>query len=369
MAFPLTPSIGQYHTELGLRYKWTGASWDLLDTSNDNQIVITSTVDPVTGVDTASHVGAIWRNTATGKAFRYETVLGSAPLVQEWNPIKESPDFQVSLITPTISSIGSSLKEGDIWVESTEGRVYFRSAANTWMPLNAFYDNTVVNALTSSYTGGAINEIDSIFDSTIINGSRFIGTYAPSTNTADFVASTSYADGTLPAANTLLVPDFLVVTEQAVGQAPAPTVQMYKGDFLLADPVTNTWIHYQFGALPLSYLLLGDTPSSYATFGQQLIRVNATETGMELALQGTDKQTNYSAVSPGTFIDSDLWVDSTSKLESVATGGQWLYTSPVSVTTGVPPANPFNGALWYDRFSSTLYIYDASITPASWVGV
>lgn len=529
MAFPLAPAIGQQHIEADLRYKWTGSSWDLLDTSNDNQILITSTVDPVSGIDTAPHVGTIWRNTSTGEAFRYESIPSPAPIyynlrpsdvtsggyainsyapyyrqsvtflgtttvttfgvqyyitptggsfdvkvklfagsstsnlftsgealfgtpiytsatqsfsfpsgpsffainvdfdigvsvpsgvysfvlevtnpvpatqpqiitssiaryplgqlfgpVQdiafllvgtqtsdgfEWNPVRESPDFQVNAGSPVLSSIGSALKEGDIWVESADGKVYYRSAINTWLPLQAVYDNTIVSALTSGYTTGAINEVDAIFDVVSTEYSRFVGTYTPSTNTVDFVSSTGYTDGVLPAANTLMAPDFLVVTEQAVGQAPAPTVQMYKGDLLLADPGTNTWIHYQFGTVPLSYLLLNDTPASYTGAAQQLISVNATETGMESTPAGTDLNTYYSAGAPGVFIDSDIWVDSTTKLESVSTGGQWENTNPVAVTNGTPPVNPHNGTLWYDRSSANLYIYDTSTTPASWVGI
>ena len=526
MAFPLAPTTGQYHTEAGLRYKWTGTSWDLLDTSSDNQVLITSTVDPVTGVDTAPHIGTIWRNTATGEAFRYETIPAPSSYVvdlspatnsstsggpysrqtinfpatialgeysvefilntgksfivqlkiftgeavgstftsgealfgvppvwssptqsfsnssgstinvpvnfnvggtvfpaglhtflveitnevpvgdfpnfkssttnpypqgsyagaaivdmqfaisgtltddsQEWNPVRESPDFQVGSATPISSSIGSSLKEGDIWINSTTGSIYYRNSANTWVPIKAFYNNAIQNLLTSTNTQGAIEELDAIFD-IVGGGSRPVGTYAPSTNTADFFPSTAYTDGTLPAANTLTAPDFLVVTEESVGQAPAPTIQMYKGDYLLADPGTNTWVHYPFGSPPLSFLLLSDTPSAYTGQNGQVLRVNATETGLEyINPLATDFHSYYQGTAPGVFIDSDLWVNQTNLLESVATGGQWLYTAPVATSVSTPPSNPTSGALWYDKLGSTLYIYDTSTIPASWVAV
>lgn len=525
MAFPLSPTANQYHTEAGLRYKWTGTSWDLLDSSSDNQVLITSTADPVTGLDTAPHIGAIWRNTSTGEAFRYETLsgpsplfvdltnsssttayvpyprqsvtflstttvstygavfsvsvgssfdatlkiftgessathmnssgetlLGSAPLytsstqsishsggastegifvdfnvgqsfpggkhtfiieitnsvpanqpqsksnindpypggffaaptwdsafkitgtqtgdVQEWNLVQAAPSFITQNASPTVRESGEPLKEGDVWINATTSSIYYRSSINTWVPIKAVYDDTIVNILSSTNTQEAIEEIDAIYD-VAEGGSRFVGTYAPSTNTADFVASSGYADGTLPSANTLTAPDFLIVVEEAIGQAPAPTVQMYKGDYLLADPGTNTWIHYQFGGTPLSFLLLSDTPGSYSGQNGQILKVNSGESGLEFANALAADNHSYLIIAggPTVFNDSDIWVDETILAESVGTGGQWLYTSPVVVTSTTPPTGASNGLLWYDRDSLTLYIYDVSISPASWVAI
>ena len=523
MAFPLTPAANEYHTEAGLRYKWTGVSWDLLDSSSDNQVLITSTTDPVNGLDTAPHIGTIWRNTSTGKAFRYETLPGPSPLVvdlsgspsitghspyprqsvtfegttlvstygvtffvtvgssfdatlkvftgesssglfssgeslfgaplftsttqsishsggasdedtfvdfnvgqsfpngvhsfiieltntvpadqpqvrsdtnspypggffgatswdiafkmtgtqigdgYEWNPVKAAPSFMAQSAPPNTRDSGDPLKEGDIWIDSTTSSIYYRSPASTWIPIKAVYDNTLVNVLTSTNTQGAIEEIDAIYD-VVEGGSRFIGTYAPSTNTADFLASTGYTDGVLPSANLLYASDFLVVTEEGIGQAPAPAVQMYKGDYLFDWKDTNTWVHYQFGSSAPSFLSLSDTPGSYSGQSGQIVQVNSPESGLEFASPlAADNHSFYIiAGGPTVFKDSDIWIDETALTESVGTAGVWKYTSPVAVTSTTPPTGVSDGSLWYDRDSSTLYIYDVSINPPSWVAV
>lgn len=288
----------------------------------------------------------------------------------EWNKVQSRQDVLAVGPEPTFKSDGTNLIDGDFWFEGVSNEWHFRSAGQ-WSHMRAYYDNSIASVLTSSNTQSAIEEIDAVVD-VIGGGSRFIGTYAPISNTVDFTASSGYADGTLPAANTLVPADFLVVTEQAIGQAPAPAVQMYKGDYLIADTVNNVWIHLQLGNPLISFLDLADTPTSYTGEQFSALSVNSLENGIEFVQSG-DVQSFYDSSAPTSLIVGNQWNDSITSREKVApiAGSSTLWQEQVYVQTssGVPPSTPYSGQLWYDNSSNTLYIYDVSTTPASWVSL
>jgi hypothetical protein len=203
-------------------------------------------------------------------------------------------------------------------------------------------------------------------------GISFVGSYNPTTNQANFTTLSGLPDGTLPAASTV-GNSFVIVTQQATGQAPAPVVPMNKGDFLVADPVANTWTLIPVGTALDEFTDYLDTPATYVGSVGYNVAVNATETGLEF-VPGTDVQSIYSAGAPATrangsaLQNGDQWLDTSTNREKHWNGTAWqdqVYT--VVTATSTPPASPVSGRLWYDKATSTLFIWDTLAT--KWVAV
>lgn len=530
MAFPLTPNVGDTWTESGIRFRFTGDSWDFAETGKGQELIVAAN-DPQTGTNDAT-LGAIWRNSVTGEAFRYEasklastpitvttspspgitanlltpftysrqsftlpltsvtstveikakryaywsfdltlkiyagenttaanetpgdsvfgagTVIaqetisygaatvdvvdtitfapiailppgkatfvlevtnavdtGSGSLVPielynypinsydggqfgssnldldftvtattvgevEWNPLSAGQDIIIasgSAGNPGFRLNGEPIQVGDLWIDSDDNiiRIYDGAA---WPSCLVSYDPSVLGILTSYNSQDAIDEMD-IITFILAIGAGFVGRYYPTTNTADFTTASTYVDGVLPAANTLATPGFLVVVEESFGQAPAPVVQMYKGDYLFAYPAGNTWIHFQVGKKLPTYSELNDTPSVFSGYSGYIAACNSTEDALEYILD-TDSHSYRQDSAPTARNAGDIWV-STSEYEKVASSAGSASWSGVSyvTTSSSPPTSPQSGRLWYDTSTSSLYIYDTTLTPPSWVNV
>lgn len=310
-----------------------------------------------------------------GQAFRQPSnvdlafkLVTSRVSADDWVLVTADPKFVESAAAPSGNRIdGVGYKDGDLWYNSTNDVVsYYYSGS--WDTLKAIYDNTIINNISSTYTQGALEELSS-FLSVAEGGARFIGSYSPSTNFADFTPSSAYVDGVLPSANTLTSPDFLVVIEEAVGQAPAPAVQMYKGDYLIAYPATNTWVHLPIGSALGSVLTLPEMPNSYAGYANYTVAVDSSETSLEF-IPKDDFQSFSNTLEPVSTSVGDQWFDPAAQIERVLVGpSTWVRHSYVQESAGIPPASPSSGQLWYNSSTSTLYIYDVSTVPASWVSL
>lgn len=288
-----------------------------------------------------------------------------------WEQILHEPTFQLGTATPTTQASGASLVAGDMWYDTTatsESLYYWDGAA--WQPIKTFYDSTLQNVLVANDEQEALVEIDVVVDR-LETGVNFVGTYAPSTNTADFTTLSALPDGTLPAANTV-GNSFLVVVEQATGQSPAPVVPMNKGDFLVADPIANTWIHVPIGTAVDEFIDYLDTPTTYVGSAGKNVAVNAGETALEFATPA-DVMSIYSTTAPATRLDltalqlGDQWLDATTNREKFWDGAVWREQVYVDATPTTPPAAPVDGLLWYDETTSALYIWDATIP--QWVAI
>lgn len=283
-----------------------------------------------------------------------------------WEPLTISQEFIVSAAIPLNKKNGEAIDYGDLWFNPTDNTLEVYDGGG-WRKVEASYENALTSLhIASITTTGAINELDVYID-TLEQTVKFIGSYQPSTNTASFTALSGYASGVLPAANTLSSPGFLIVTEQAVGQAPAPAVPMLKGDYLIADPATNVWTHVDIGTAISSFLALTDTPSTYTGSATYTLRVNSSETGVEFAQAG-DVHSYLDASAPTIEKTGDEWV-STDYTESVAIDlTNWRQHAYVAETSGTPPT-AYPGRLWYDQSTSSLFIYDDSLVPPTWVEI
>lgn len=301
------------------------------------------------------------------------SLFGNQAQVGGWVPIVKDATIQIAGAAPTTQPGGGSLIAGDLWVSSIageEGVLYYWDGI-AWVGTKTFYNNTIQGFLVAQDEQAAINELDVYIDR-LEGGINFVGTYAPSTNTADFTTASGLPDGTLPAANTV-GNSFLVVTEQAIGQAPAPAVQMNRGDFLVADPVANTWTLIPVGTAIDEFTNYPDTPSSYVGNAEKVVSVNATETGLEF-ITASDTHTNRTNPAPvlhpngNALAAGDYWQDTVSNLEKFYDGAAWQDQVYVEVTAGTVPTQVYSGKLWYDTDTGTLYVYDVSATN-KWVAI
>jgi hypothetical protein len=299
--------------------------------------------------------------------FQASHILEGVPLLSSvWVPILHQPSVQLGIAVPTTQADGSSLVPGDLWYNTTVGSASLMFWDGTaWIEAKTFYDNTIQNVFVSDDNQSTLDEVDAILDR-LESGINFVGSYNPATNQADFTTLSGLTDGTLPADNTV-GNSFLVVTIQATGQAPAPIIPLNKGDFLVADPVTNTWFQIPIGRAVDEFTDYLDTPSSYLGAASSFLRVNATETGVEFAVP-VDTHSLASATAPTLRQDGsalqvgDQWYDTVTNREKLWDGAMWKEQVYVSQPTLVA-----DGLLWYDTITSSLYIWDATVN--QWVAI
>jgi len=329
-----------------------------------------TTGDLVAGRSTTTYSGGFRDANAADLAFSLSATPASYS--SGWKSITHSPSIQIGTVSPTAQESGSSLVVGDLWYNTTagfEGLAYWTGTG--WVAIRTFYDPTLQNVFAQNDNQGVIDEIDAIVDR-LETGINFIGTYNPITNQADFTTLSGLTDGTLPAASTV-GNSFLVVIRQAVGQSPAPVVQMNRGDFLVADPVANTWTLASVGDALEKFTEYFDVPSTYVGAAKSNLLVNATEDGLEFGFVD-DTQSIRSAGAPTERPSTeplhlgDQWLDTTTNNEKHWDGADWRNQVYVRVTdTTTAPSSPVSGTLWYDKTTSTLFIWDTLAN--RWVAV
>jgi len=330
-----------------------------------------ATANLVAGISSVAYAGGV-RDGGAANDLAFSLAATPASYTSRWDPIVHKPTFQLGTSFPTTQPSGASLVRGDLWYNTTagaEGLAYWTGTG--WVAIRTFYNPAIQNVLLTNDQQSAIDELDVIVDRLAL-GTNFVGSYNPITNQVDFTTLSGFPDGTLPAASTV-GNSSVIVTKTATGQAPAPTIPMNKGDFLVADPVANTWTLIPVGTALDEFTDYLDTPSTYVGSVGYNVAVNATETGLEFVPK-TDVQSIYSAGAPalrpnGSALQiGDQWLDASTNREKHWDGAVWqdqVYT--IVTATSTPPTSPASGRLWYDKATSTLFIWDTLAT--KWVAV
>ena len=365
MAFPLTPTVGQQHTEIDIKYEWTGTSWDLV--IENFQKLIESTVDP-TPADIAEQ-GQIWRNSTTGDAWEYSENFQTG--ASEWVRIVSDKSVQISATQPSAQPDGTQLQPGDIWIDSTNSNAaYYRTAVNTWAPLTIYFDNTVANLAGPPVTTQAAIDVLALRADLLSKGISFVGTYNAATDSADFTTSSGLTDGALPAAGVTNQATYLVVgTDGTPATGPLAGTSMATGDWIISDG--TTWTHLSLATSITTFTGLTDTPANYTGSAGKIVAVNATETGLEF-VASADTHSILAATEPtirptgSPLVAGDRWVDSTTLNTYVYNGASFARVVPVIVSTSAPTQTT-EGLLWYNPNVSVLYVRDN--TAAAWVGI
>lgn len=365
MAFPLTPIVGQQHTEAGIKYEWTGSSWDLV--IGNYQKLIESTVDP-TPADVAEQ-GQIWRNTITGNAWEYSENFAAG--TSEWVRIVSDKSIQISATQPITQPDGTTLQAGDIWIDSANSdRAFYFTVGGSWEPLKIYFDNTTANLVGAPTTTQEAIDILAQRAATLTKGLSFVGSYDATTDQADFTTVSGLTDGPLPAAGITNENTYLIVTVSGTPTTgPLTGTAMKVGDYVVSDGVT--WTLVPLSASVTDFTGLTDTPSSYVGQAGKFVAVNSTETELEFVsspdthsiLQATEPtlRPNGSALSVG-----DRWVDSTTLNTYVYNGATFDRVVPVIVGT-TAPTQTTEGLLWYNPNVNVLYVRDN--TAGAWIGI
>lgn len=364
MAFPLAPALGQLHTEAGIEYEWTGATWDVVLVSNQELTI--STVDP-TPADVAE-VGVVWRNTTSGSAFQYEEVT---PGVFEWVKIYKETTIQLNSNSVTQPG-GSSLIPGDLEIDGgglTPGVLRYYDGAQ-WLPIDTFFDNSIALLTGSPDTTQEALDVLASRVALLTKGLAYYGTYDANTDNADFTAASGLTDGALPAAGPTNQDTYLVVTVDGTpATGPLAGTFMDKGDWVVSDGVS--WTHLDISTNVDEFIELIDTPAVYTGAAGKVVRVNATETALEFAAF-EDTQGIYAATAPTLRVNGnplqvgDRWIDSTTFRPYNWDGAAWQPVSPVIVST-TTPVQTTPGLMWYNPSISTMFVYDN--VAAQWVGI
>jgi len=154
---------------------------------------------------------------------------------------------------------------------------------------------------------------------------RFVGTYNAATNVVVSAAAGTLAIGNpLPAASAANEGWFVIVTQNGTGTAPAPTVSMQSGDWIVSTG--SAWIH-----VPLYH-------AAIAAANVSITPVNGQPwTNVQTALQGLFVRTQNGGGGPG--------------------GPANVIVSPTA------PTNPTEGMLWFDQVSGQTFVF----TGQEWV--
>lgn len=377
MAFPLGPSVGQQHQEGGILYEWSGTSWDLVIESY--QELVESTVDPTAG--DVEPKGTVWRNVTSNEAWEYSNAYGGGA---EWVKITSGGSIQISNGDPSTQPDGTSLQEGDVYIDSGSSFVMkYRDSLGFWQYVNTFFDNT-----TSTLSGSPTNTQDAIDNlatriAQLTKGLSFFGTYDPSTDNADFTPSSGLVDGPLPVAGPTNQDTYLIVNVDGTALPAVPDVGgtvMLSGDWLISDG--TSWTHLDLTNTVSTFTGHPDTPNSYTGEAGKVLKVNATETALEFvdpvdthsiyysgaALAGSggfplfrDPPTNTSPLQVG-----DRFIDSDNNNPYVWNGATWDFLTPIIISTSTPTETT-PGLLWYNSSISTLFVRDPVAN--AWVGV
>lgn len=365
MAFPLTPTVGQIHTEIDIKYEWTGTSWDLV--TETYQKLIESIVDP-TPADVALQ-GQVWRNTTSGHGWEYSENPSTG--TSEWVRIVSEKSVQIATAAPTTQADGTSLQPGDIWVDSANSNTaYYRTATSTWEPLTIFFNNTVANLAGPPVTTQAAIDVLALRADLLSKGISFVGTYNAATDSADFTTSSGLADGALPAAGVTNTDTYLVVgTDGTPATGPLAGTSMATGDWIISDGVT--WTHLSLSTSASTFIGLTDTPLNYTGSAGKVVAVNSAETALEF-VSSTDTHSILAATEPtirpggAALASGDRWVDSNTLNTYVYNGAAFTRIVPTIVST-TAPTQTTEGLLWYDPSINTLYVRDN--LAAAWVGI
>lgn len=376
MAFPISPITGDQHTEAGILYEWTGASWDVV--IETYQELVEANVDP-TALDVEAQ-GTVWRNLSTGLAWEYsQNIYSGTP---EWVQIVSDGSVQVLAAPPNTQHDGSQLQDGDIWIDSSNNVISYRTTTATWEAVKISFDNTTAALTGSPTTTQEAIDILASRVSVLLKGLSFYGTYSPAIDFADFITLSGLADGALPAASASNQDTYLIV--DAAGTVPVGGVlagtTMYPGDWVISDG--TSWTHLSLSGLIQSFIGHPDTPANYTGAAGKIVKVNSAETGLEFVTvsdthsifassltyplpagpQFRDVPTNTIPLQVG-----DRWIDSETLNPYVYTGGGWQPIVPVIITSGAQPTQTTGGLLWYNTSNSTLFVRDSSID--KWVGI
>ena len=369
MAFPLTPTVGQQHTEVDVKYEWSGSSWDLVVESY--QKLLENLTDPT--VSDFADQGDIWRNTTTGDAWEYSVnyVTGIA----EWVKIVSDGSIQISASAPTTQPDGTPLQFGDLWVDSDNAdSTYYYKSPGTWEPLRIYYDNSTANLSGSPTTTQTAIDVLAARISVLTKGLSFFGTYNAATDQADFTVSSGLTDGSLPASGPTNQDSYLVVTTAGTpATGPLSGTAMSVGDWMISDG--TAWTHLDLSTNVTTFTGQTATPSVYTGFAGYTPVVNSAETALEFSSSSSDTHSILAASAP-TFRDpptntaalqaGDQWVDSNTLNTYVWDGSAWSRIVPVIVSTSAPTQTT-GGLLWYNPNVSTLYVRDSTIN--AWVGI
>lgn len=365
MAFPLTPVVGQTHTEVDIKYKWTGTSWDLV--IETYQKLLERTVDP-TPADVAER-GEIWRNTITGDAWEYSENFATG--TSEWVRIVSDKSVQISATQPTTQPDGTTLQAGDIWIDTNNSdSAYYWTTGGVWAPLRIYFDNTTASLSPTPSTTQEAIDILAQRAAVLTKGISFIGTYDASADFADYTTISGFVDSALPAPGVANENTYLVVN---VDGTPATGslagTAMAAGDYVVSDG--TTWTHIPLSTSVTTFTGLTDTPSSYVGQAGKIVAVNSTETALEF-VSAADTHSILQATEPtlrpdgSSLLVGDRWVDSTTLNTYVYNGANFDRIVPVIVSTTVPTQTT-EGLLWYNTNVSTLYVRDN--TAAAWIGI
>ena len=365
MAFPLTPTIGDQHTEAGINYTWTGTSWDLV--VETFQKLIDSTVDP-TASDTALQ-GQVWRNSTTGNAWEYSANATTG--TSEWVKIVSEKSVQIAAAAPTTQADGTILQPGDIWIDSANSdTAYYRTTTATWAPLTIYFNNTVANLAGPPVTTQAAIDVLALRADLLSKGISFVGTYNASSDAADFTTSSGLTDSALPAAGITNKDTYLVVaTDGTPATGPLAGTSMATGDWVISDG--TTWTHLSLSTSTSTFTGLTDTPLSYTGNSGKIVAVNSAETALEF-VDTADTHSILAATEPtirpggAALAGGDRWVDSNTLNTYVYNGVSFIRIVPTVVSTSAP-VQTTEGLLWYNPSVSTLFVRDN--TAAAWVGI
>lgn len=365
MAFPLTPTIGDQHTESGINYTWTGTSWDLV--IETFQKLIDSTVDP-TASDTALQ-GQVWRNSTTGDAWEYSANLTTS--VSEWVRIVSEKSVQISAAAPTTQPDNSTLQSGDIWIDSNNSNTaYYRTTTAAWAPLTIYFDNSVANLAGPPVTTQAAIDVLALRANLLSKGISFIGTYDASSDVANYTTASGFTNGALPAAGISNKDTYLVVDiDGTPTSGPLSGTSMVTGDWVISDG--TSWTHLSLSTSTATFTGLTDTPVNYTGSAGKSVAVNSAETALEF-VDTADTHSILASTAPtirpsGAALSAgDRWVDSTTLNTYVYNGASFARIVPTVVSTSAPTQTT-EGLLWYNPSVSTLFVRDN--TAAAWVGI
>jgi len=367
MAFPLAPTIGDFHTEGGIEYVWAAPGVWEVNIDTDFVELTVAGVDPTAG-DTAG-VGAVWRNTSTSQAFQYEeTGVGT----YEWVRVYKSPSIQVGSNSTTQPG-GTPLISGDLEIDdggnTTANTLRYYDGAS-WTPVDTFYDNTTAGMTGDPRTSQEALDVLANRVAVLTKGLAFFGTYDADTDNVIFNYISGLSDGPLPPADASNKDSYLIVNVAGTPAAgPMTGIAMDRGDWVVSDG--TDWTYLSVSTNINSFLELLDTPSSFAGQAGKVVRVNVAESSLEF-IDPTDTHSIFAANAPAirpsgdTLQVGDRWVDSDNFRPYSWDGSAWKPISPVIVSTA-KPTQTTAGLLWYNPTIGTMFIYDD--TAAKWVGI